>query len=256
MAALLLMVAGVQTLWAQKMVVTMANDSKVVYDILQVKDVTFEEAEEHDWVDLGLPSGTLWATCNVGANKPEEYGDYFAWGETESKNYYDWNTYRWMNEGQSSFPWYQINKYTFADGNISACWYDSNLNFIGDGKTELQPEDDAATANWGSGWQIPSVAQIQELYNSSYTTKEWTQVNGVNGRKITSKSNGNSIFLPAAGYRYCTSLSNAGDGRYWARSIGAHYSCSGEGLFFSSGGILWGYHDRSDGFTVRAVRCP
>lgn len=187
----------------------------------------------HEYVDLGLPSGTLWATCNVGASSPEEYGDYFAWGETEPKNEYNWSTYFDTDDNGSSFKKY----YNYG------------------GLTELLPEDDAATANWGSGWQMPSLAQIQELYNSSYTTTVWTQVNGVKGRKITSKSNGNSIFLPAAGYRTDTSLYSAGSlGNYWSRLLDASYPFSAYRLYFNSGYVDWDYNNRSYGRSVRPVR--
>ena len=115
LAVLFLMVAGVQTAMAQKMVVRMTDYTVTEFDVTQVVDVTFVEGgashdttDDHEWVDLGLPSGTLWATCNVGANSPEEYGDYFAWGETEPKDEYNWATYKWMNAGQSD--WKQINK--------------------------------------------------------------------------------------------------------------------------------------------------
>ena len=186
-----------------------------------------------DYVDLGLPSGTLWATCNVGASSPEEYGDYFAWGETKPKSEYNWSTYFDTEDGGSTFKKYNYNG----------------------GKTELLPEDDAATANWGSGWQMPSYDQIKELYNSSYTTTTWTTQNGVNGRKITSNSNGNSFFLPAAGYRYDTSLYLAGsDGYYWSRSLYAGYSNYAYGLYFSSDNIHWYYDDRLSGRSVRPVR--
>ena len=188
LAALLLIVAGVQTAMAQKMIVTLNDNSKVTYSISQVKEVSFVESEEHEYVDLGLPSGTLWATCNIGANSPEEYGDYFAWGETTPKSTYDWSTYKWCNGSSTT-----MTKYCTQS--------EYGYNGFTDNLTELQSADDAATANWGSDWQMPSLAQIQELCSSSNTTTEWTQVNGVNGRKITSKSNGNSIFLPAAGWR-------------------------------------------------------
>ena len=254
------MVAGVQTAMAQKMVVRMTDNTVTEFDVTQVVDVTFVEGgvshgttDGHEWVDLGLPSGTLWATCNVGANSPEEYGDYFAWGETEPKDEYNWATYKWMNAGQSD--WKQINKYTFADNQSGVCWYDSNRNFIGDGLTELLPEDDAATVNWGSGWQIPSKEQLDELGNSQYTTMEWTKENGVNGRKITSKSNGNSIFLPAAGYRFGTYLSDAGSlGYYWSRSLYTDWSGSAYGRFFNSGYWSWSSKDRDTGQCIRPVR--
>ncbi len=190
--------------------------------------------KEHEYVDLGLPSGTLWATCNVGANSPEEYGDYFAWGETEPKSDYDWNTYFDTDDGGDSFKKY--NNYG--------------------GLTELLPEDDAATVNWGSGWQMPSSDQIEELCKKNYTTTEWTQVNGVNGRKITSKSNGNSIFLPAAGWCQNASHRSAGlIGDYWSRSLYTSYSDCAIELSSSSERLSWAYSsNRHEGYSVRPVR--
>ena len=194
------------------------------------------------YVDLGLPSGTLWATCNVGANSSEEYGDYFAWGETSPKNEYNWSTYKWCNGSDDTMTKYcQQSSYGY--------------NGFTDTLTELLPEDDAATANWGSGWQMPSIDQIEELYNSNNTTTTWTTQNGINGRKITSNSNGNSIFLPAAGYRIGTSLYVAGGyGYYWSRSLGTSYSSSAYNLYFNSSSVGWSDYYRGSGFTVRAVR--
>ena len=190
------------------------------------------------YVDLGLPSGTLWATCNVGASKPEEYGDYFAWGETEPKNDYSWSTYKYCQGTETTMTKYCTESYY---GTV-------------DNKTELEPSDDAATANWGSGWQMPSIEQCKELYSSSYTTTTWTTFNGKYGRKITSKSNGNSIFLPAAGYRFDTSLSNAGSGYCWSRSLDTT-SYSAYFLLFDSSHIGAGYFKyRYYGLSVRPVR--
>ena len=232
-AALLSLIAGVQTAMAQMMIVTLNDNSKVTYSISQVKEVSFVESEEHEYVDLGLPSGTLWATCNVGASKPEEYGDYFAWGETVPKDYYDWSTYFDTDDGGSTFKKYNKNG----------------------GLTELQPEDDAATANWGSPWRMPSPDPIKELSDSRYTATEWTQVNGVNGLKVMSKSNGNSIFLPAAGSRWDGKLRYAGsDGYYWSSSLDPHYGGNAYYLYFSSDGWDWGYNGRFYGRSVRAVR--
>jgi len=245
LAVLLLLLAGLQTAMAQKMVVTTTDNQVVKYDVNKVKHVTFEEEapiETIEYVDLGLPSGTLWATCNVGASKPEEYGDYFAWGEIETKSDYSWSTCKYCKGSSLT-----LTKYCTL----------SNYGYNGftDNLTELQPEDDAATANWGSGWQMPSLDQIKELYNSIYTTTEWTQVNGVNGRKITSKSNGNSVFLPATGYRYDTSLIDAGRGsRYWSRSLDAKNSGNAWYLSFGSGYIDWGSFYRCEGRSVRPVR--
>ena len=240
--ALLLLVAGLQTAMAQKMIVTLNDNSKVTYSISQVKEVSFVESDEHEYVDLGLPSGTKWATCNVGANSPEEYGDYFAWGETKPKSTYDWSTYKWCNGSSKT-----MTKYCTRS--------DYGYNGFTDNLTELQPEDDAATANWGSGWQMPSLAQIQELKNSSYTTSEWTQLNGVYGRKVTSKSNGNSIFLPAAGYRWYGELEFAGSrGEYWSSSLIPDEVSRACYLYFNSDGWDWNIYYRSHGQSVRAVR--
>ena len=213
---------------------------------------TTPDPGNHEWVDLGLPSGTLWATCNVGASSPEEYGDYFAWGETAPKDEYNWSTYKWMNAGQSN--WRQINKYTFADGQTDACWY-SNGTFVGDGKTELDPEDDAATANWGVDWQMPSLAQQYELINNNYTiTIESITHNGVNGRLIMSRSNGNRIFLPAAGEDAVLDYAGS-NGNYWSRSLYTQYSDTACGLFFNQYyNVDWDFLSRCDGYTVRPVR--
>ncbi len=242
LAALLLLVAGLQTAMAQKMIVTLNDNSKVTYSISQVKEVSFVESEEHEYVDLGLPSGTKWATCNVGANSPEEYGDHFAWGETKPKSTYDWSTYKWCKDSFDTMTKY--------------CAHSSyGYNGFTDNLTELQPEDDAATANWGSPWRMPSSDQIEELFNSSYTTTEWTTLNDVYGRKITSKSNGNSIFLPAAGDRWSDELYDAGNhGYYWSSSLGPSSDGNAYSLSFNSLVWSWNYDSRGNGQSVRAVR--
>ena len=142
--------------------------------------VKAEMIDGHEYVDLGLPSGTLWATCNVGADTPEGYGDYFAWGETAPKESYTWQTYRWCNGYFNT-----MTKYCTS----------SDYGSIDD-KTELDPEDDAAYVNWGSSWRIPTTEQQQELRNECTWT--WTERNGVSGKLVTGP-NGNTIFLPAAG---------------------------------------------------------
>ena len=134
-------------------------------------------------VDLGL--SVKWACCNVGANSPEEYGGYFAWGETEVKNYYEDPSYKWLIDSIG-----EMIKYNEADG-----------------KTTLDPEDDAAQVLWGDGWRMPTQAELQELMD--HCTWTWTIVNGVKGYKVS--GNGNSIFLPAAGSYNNISLMNQGD---------------------------------------------
>lgn len=210
------------------------------------KCVVYVIQDENElYVDLGLPSGTLWATCNIGATSPEDYGDYFAWGETEG--YYSGKT----TFTSGNYKWYKgrmkMTKY---------CDY-SNYGYNGftDNKTELDPEDDAAYVNWGSAWRMPSEAQCRELINSSYTTSEWTTENGINGRKITSKTNGNSIFLPATGYRGNASLDDAGSRSLcWSRTLISGNPSVAWHLSFNSGYVGMGYGARSYGFCVRPVR--
>lgn len=117
-ATLLLLGAGAM---AQSVVLNYKNGDIIGVDVSLLENVTFEEADNHEFVDLELPSGTLWAMMNVGANTPEDYGDYFAWGETETKASFYYENYKWMNEGKSS--WDQINKYTFEDNQTGGCWY-------------------------------------------------------------------------------------------------------------------------------------
>ncbi|MBR4829399.1 MAG: dockerin type I repeat-containing protein [Muribaculaceae bacterium] len=159
-----------------------------------------QEEQNHEWIDLGLSSGTLWATCNIGANSPEEYGDYFAWGETEPKESYDFINYKWCNGEYGT-----LTKYL-------------------DRNDDLEPEDDAATVNWGNEWCMPSDEQLMEL--SDECTWEMTSRNGIYGCLLTGP-NGNKLFFPAAG---CYDAEPWNDG-----SIGYYWSCtlrpSGDGPF-------------------------
>ncbi len=205
----------------------------------QPVEVTVGGGDEHAYVDLGLPSGLLWATCNVGAETPEEYGDYFAWGETQPKDTYNWGTYQYCNGSNSTLTKYCNNP-------------DMGYNGFTDNLTTLLPEDDAATANWGGEWRMPTKAEFEELYNN--TTVTWTQQNGVNGRLFTA-ANGNSLFLPAAGSRYNSSLDLAGsDGYYWSSSLYAGSPSYAWHLDFYSGNYLVDYRNRNYGRSVRPVR--
>ena len=239
----LLFMAGLQTVMAQKVVLHMADNQKFECNVSKLDSITFvdavaDDSDIHEYVDLGLPSGTLWATCNVGASKPEEYGDYFAWGETEPKTTYNWSTYKYCKGSGTTMTKYCTDSYY---GTV-------------DNKTELEPSDDAATVNWGSDWQMPSYEQCMELYNSSYTTTIWTTQTGVYGIRITSKSNGNSIFLPAANCRYGTNFQNASMGKYWSRSLWSSDATNAFDLFFYSDGINFTSSSRDLGQSVRPVR--
>ena len=177
-------------------------------------------------IDLGLPSGTKWACCNIGASCPDEYGGYYAWGETEEKSYYVLDTYKYYN---SSTGWVNIGS------DIAGTSYD------------------VAHVKWGGSWRMPTIKQQRELLNEC--SSEWTTENGVYGRRFIGL-NGASVFLPAAGYRIYGDLYFVGDhGLYWSSwldSPGYKYAYD---LVFHSYDADWSGHSCSCGLSVRAV-CP
>lgn len=178
--------------------VTLAGNKPLV-----VSGTIGEWIARHDYVDLGLPSGLLWATCNIGAESPEEYGNYFAWGETVPNINASWGNYSWCDGTM-----YVMTKYCATE----------NFGTVDD-LVQLELDDDAAHVNWGGSWRMPTSEEYAELINSSYTTREWTTFNDVNGILITSKANGNSIFLPAAGYYSSGKNSLVNRGQYWSSSL-------------------------------------
>ncbi len=195
-----------------------------------------------DWVDLGLPSGLLWASRNIGASQPTADGQYFAWGETQSKTVYSWETYAY-GYSYSELTKYCNNEYFGYNG------YTDDL-------TTLQPSDDAATANWGNGARTPTMEEIKELCDNC--TSEWVTLNGAKGRKFTG-TNGNSIFIPAAGYLEGDGSNNAGSmGFYWSSTLRTDgYPNTAWQLEINQGTARatnsTGYH-RYYGLPVRAVR--
>ena len=199
-----------------------------------------------DWVDLGLPSGVLWAKCDLGANAPEEYGNYYAWGEISPKEVYNWNTYR----------------YGTADGEgnlLTLIKYNTHSDYgTPDSLTILRATDDAATMAFGigSGARTPTKEEWQELID--YSTVEWTTMNGVNGLKFTSITNGNTLFFPAAGMRYGSELhgvDGCGFGFYWSSSLDTNSPSDAWAFCFDANNpVHVGKSNRRYGFTVRAVR--
>lgn len=180
----------------------------------------------HVYIDLGL--SVKWATCNIGAESPEEYGDYFAWGETITKESYDWNTY----------------KYCVAKDQLIKYCSDSTYgkdDFIDD-KTVLDSDDDVAIVNWGGVWRMPTYDEMEEL--KTKCTWTWTVQNGVNGYLVTSDVEGytdKSIFLPTAGYMYGDTLFNAGVcGYYWSSSLDIDAPCYACGVNFKLDYVHWG----------------
>jgi hypothetical protein len=224
-ASLLLSVAGVQTAFAQKVKINLTEGKTLIYKVSRIESIEFLEPEqmgEHEWVDLGLPSGTLWATCNIGAENPEDSGYLIAWGETEPKEIYSWATYQYYENGQ-------LTKYNSSDG-----------------LTELQPEDDAATENWGSDWKTPTKEQFDELISN--TSNQKASINEQEVRIFTSTVGGytnQSIILPIRG-------ESGGD--YW---VSAPLSSVEYPYHLSAWFVSWYTDDaRYIGSYIRPVRKP
>ena len=190
-----------------------------------------------EWVDLGLPSGLLWYSMNLGATIPEGYGDYYAWGELQTKEVYGWSTYTYGNY-DSTLHLYKYNtSETYGTVDI---------------KTVLESSDDVATAVLGNGARIPTKDEWNELLNN--TTAEWMTQNGVAGRKFTA-TNGNSIFLPAADGCFDSELDGVGlRGLYWSSSLYTDFPYYAWFCFFGSDYQYVNCNERCYVFSVRAVR--
>ena len=231
---------------------------------------------------VAMGDGLKWAVCNVGAYYPWDYGDYFAWGETEpyyepgcaqedpqthwksGKTGYDWASYSFMQDGQSD--WMYITKYTYADGQTEAIWYNGEGEFIGDGKTDFADydfEDDAARANWGGFWRTPTSAEWAVLLDNTNFTWVWTDdylADGSNyaGRVVISQVpgyEGNQIFFPATGARRGSLYPDVGSyGYYWSSTIRTNFG-SDHAIFmwFHDSRITRGSSHRNFGRPVRPV---
>ena len=208
--------------------IQVSTDHNYVFTVYGNRNLVarFEERtylNNYEYVDLGLPSGLKWAAYNVGASSPEEYGGYYAWGETEEKESYYEEDYLYYNNGS----------YTNIGSDISGTQYD------------------VAHVKWGGGWRMPTTEEQDELCNNC--TWQWTALNDVNGYKVTGP-NGNCIFLPVTGYRFGTDVYDRsyGDGYYWSGSLGSssNNACY---LYFSGGYYYLGYSSRCYGRSVRPV---
>lgn len=210
---------------------------------INVYNPTRGKKNGYEWVDLGLPSGTLWATHNIGATKPEDYGDYFAWGETSGyksgKTKFNEGTYKW-------FTGNQVKKYCL----------DTYYNSTPDNKYLLEPEDDAATVQWGREWCMPTKEQFEELLD--HCTWTWTKVQGVKGFELKGE-NGNTLFLPGAGEATSTDNGWYGvgfDGDYWTKSLALGNSNCAMCLYFRyfDRNIIKVQHERREnGMSIRPV---
>lgn len=221
-----------------------------VIDIKTKKGVTKSNQEKgtHEYVDLGL--SVKWATCNIGADKPEEYGDYYSWGEVRTKPGNTWTNYKFYKSGNS-------NK------DVKFSKYSTSINYgVIDKKTGLDPEDDVAHVKWGGNWRLPTKKEIDELFNDCLWTWFYagnTEFGGVAGFKVTSKKSGYKdrfIFLPAAGHRDITDDTDAGwAGYYWTSSLSSGTNECACDLVFFSGRLFNEIAYRYYGMSVRPV-CP
>ena len=223
-----------------------------------------QELPEFQPVDLGLPSGLKWAACNLGATKPQEYGDYYAWGETETKEEYDEDHYKFTPETEKVLRCPDCGEVYESGKFCPECGVElegENGDFdeyakynSDDGLTVLEPGDDVAMKKSNGAWRMPTREEFDEL--RSKCAWERTTLEGVKGYKVTG-FNGNSIFLPAAGYRNGDDLYGAGSyGYFWSRSLGSDYPLDAWYLDFNSDyHRMYDDYRRGGGYSVRAV-CP
>lgn len=212
--------------------------------------ICLASCDKHTYIDLGLPSGTLWATCNIGAHSPSDYGDYYAWGENKVKSKYTWSTYKFVNtKAEVSYGFlvkYHLTKYC-----NDSIYGDSG--FI-DKKTQLEPSDDVSYIKWGEDWSIPTKAQWEELLDNCI----WKAVNknGKNCYQVMGP-NHNTIYLPASGFCDTLPKYKEGYGRYWANSIElgrvnrSYYAWALDFNEISRGMVI---SDRYKGYAIRPVK--
>ena len=218
----------------------LVHDTIVVHDTVYVNPAdtlptdTVPAVPQRGSVDLGL--SVKWATCNVGAEAPEQAGDLFSWGETTTKTSWKWGTYKYCEDGSAS----KLTKYNTLSSNGAI-----------DSKITLEAEDDAATVYWGDAWRMPTTNEIKELMDQCDWT--WTTQNEVNGYKVTGP-NGNSIFLPVTGYGYNTyHMQPKNEAKYWSSSLQTDMTTHGQGISFKAGEVSWGSYYRYIGCAVRPV---
>lgn len=238
------------TVFGQKkyeMVVEKTNGKETVFNVEDVVRTYFRERndggtdegtsyttcpdENHPhMIDLGLPSGTKWACCNVGASTPEDYGGYYAWGETSEKSVYNWDTYQ--------YGYYN---------------YDNDYsNLVNIGSDIAGTQYDVAHVRWGGGWRMPSLAQFQELLDNC-TSAWWVTLNDVNGYEFTGP-NGGHIFLPAAGRRWDDLIGFGSNLNYWSSTLLEFYPVTAYELSLDEYEAHWYGNDRPGGRSVRPVR--
>lgn len=218
-------------------VTAISNNGIEAHKDVHILKATIGMENGHQWVDLGLPSGKRWATDCVGANSKADYGEYYMWGDTEKKSDYFQNSYCWYTWGNYTEDtcWYGYNKYTWDDGTKSGIWYDANGNFIGDGKTKLDPEDDVARKIWQGNWRMPKPSEYQELIDNcdiSYSGSSIIFKSRVNKRSLSMMTSGHKYSYttkkPGLAPVVTTSVSGLGNVGEWATDE-AYTSADGKG---------------------------
>lgn len=220
-------------------VAALATGTNQPAHVASVDSTSTSSEAGHEWVDLGLPSGNKWATMNIGANAPEEYGIYFAWGEIEGKDSYSWASYKWMKKKKADPQ--NITRYLSAKN------------------AQLNPTDDVAHIVWGGTWCMPTEKDLKELFK--WCSSVWTDNyngTGIAGRIFTSKVAGytdRSIFFPAAGIRAAEKTQRTNfNGNYWTKSLDEKHTDSAKILYFGQNFAGSDYSAlRYYGITVRAI---
>lgn len=214
------------------------SGGEVIYseNISEIDSIKIKRSHNgYEYVDLGL--SVKWATCNIGAASPKESGDYFAWGEIVSKSWYDWSNYKLCDGSRVTMNKY-CNKSSF--GTI-------------DNKTQLDLKDDVARVNWGGSWRMPTKEEQDELRDTNNCIWSLETKNGVSGYAITSKKNGNTIFLPITGYYNEDKNLMTGEGYYWSRTLYVDYCNNARFLQLTSSNIASSLAPRYYGMLIRPV---
>lgn len=215
--------------------------------IYQLQNPAIGECNGYEYVDLGL--SVKWATCNIGAYAPEDYGYYFTWGGKTENTSYLWYYYEYNTDGCYNSD--GCKKYQQKDGQTSGIWYNDNV-FVGDNKKVLEPGDDAATVSWGEGWRMPTPEEMNELL--TMCTWTWISDSSFKGYKV--ERFGRYILIPAAGCKYSTATYGKGNyGYYWTNSLLDTYTMYARSLYIHAGGPSLGFDERNYGLTIRPV-CP
>lgn len=221
------------------------NATDIALLVRELQSTSYGNCNGYEYVDLGL--SVKWATCNIGSTLPQHYGTFMAWGETAEKDVYYWDYYRFMTPDYHN--WEGCSKYQVADNQKRGVWYDGDT-FVGDNIRTLSNDDDAATVLRGSGWRMPTKAEMNELVTKCH----WRWINDGYRKGYIVERKGRAIFIPAAGCAYEYAYYGTGSyGYYWSRELTASYTQYAYSLYINSREHSIGFDDRSYGLTIRPV---